>query len=165
MLNTFKIEHRTEHRTEHPFSEHRTLFVANPGKPDSLRWAGTALAYPPFCSHVYQVIGGFLIRHALCRITDPSGSTIKKYSKPSASPFLDWLAWLALPQHASSRRQQPQQQPQLQSKHIQQYARRFAPRLWLWMLALELWLLLTRRATLRQGAKSSQASQLRGTHK
>ena len=30
MPNTFRNEHRTEHRTEHPFSEHRTLFVANP---------------------------------------------------------------------------------------------------------------------------------------
>ena len=27
----FRIEHRTEHRTEQPFSEHRTMFFANPG--------------------------------------------------------------------------------------------------------------------------------------
>ena len=31
MPNMFRIEHRTEHRTEQPFSEHRTVFFANPG--------------------------------------------------------------------------------------------------------------------------------------
>ena len=65
--------------------------------------------------------------------TNPSS---QKYPKPFVSPSLDWLAWLGLA--------------------------REAPRLWLWMLALELWLLLwllpTRRATLRQG-EPSQARQ------
>ena len=72
--------------------------------------------------------GGFVIRHALCLITDPSS---QKYPKPFVSPSLDslGLAWLALPQRGSSRRQQPQQQPQLQSKHIKRQSQRFAPRL------------------------------------
>ena len=30
MPNMFRIEHRTEHRTDQPFSEHRTVFFANP---------------------------------------------------------------------------------------------------------------------------------------
>ena len=99
-----------------------------------------------------------MISHALCLVTDPQSQT---YPIRFVSRSLDWLAWLGLAglalawlvsSAAATRTATIPEQASTTS----------APRLSFYMLALELWLflwlLLMRRATLRQG-QPSQARQ------
>ena len=118
--------------------------------------------------------GGSVIRHALCTITD------HRISIPFVSPSLDWLAWLGLASLASawlvsSAAATTTATTPEEAATTTGAARSAAPvvlsepPLWLSLLPLELWLLLwllpTRRATLRQGEPSQARQANQGTHK